>query len=160
MQQVITTIIYLALGVFVFLVVGALLPNLVKGSREHYDKTPGRAFLVGLVGIIVLAAFFVGSVTLVRSAGLDFFNALVLLVTVVFILGAVVGLTALTQSVGARLFPNQVAIMQNIYGVPLVVLASLIPYIGRALVFPYLLISGIGGVAIYVNDWRKNKSAT
>jgi len=112
---------------------------------------------VGLVTILVFAALFIGSVELVRSIGLSFLNVLVVLVILFFSIGILVGLTAATQTVGARLFPNQAVIMQNIYGVGLVIIASLIPYFGRYILLPFLIILGFGGIALSIIEWRKER---
>ena len=146
MEQVVQ-IVFIFVGIIaLFLVMGILMPGVIKSSRENFDKTPARAFGVGLATILVFAALFVGSVELVRSIGLSFLNVLVVLVILFFSIGIVVGLTAATQTVGARLFPNQAVIMQNIYGVGLVILASLIPYFGRFILLPFLLILWIRGL--------------
>ncbi len=157
MEQVLTVVVVFIMTVSFFIVVGVLLPGSVKTSRGHFEKTPGRAFQTGLIYVLVLLALFAGSVTLVRSTGLGFLNLIPLLVMLVFAYGAVVGLTAVSQSVGERAYPDHKAYQKNAYGAALVILASAIPYLGWAILFPYLLISGFGAAAIAFNESRKQK---
>ena len=74
-----------------------------------------------------------------------------------FAYGAVVGLSAVTQSLGARIFPEHSANRQIIYGTIVVLVAGLVPILGWIVLLPYLLISGFGGVAISYNESRKAK---
>lgn len=143
-----------------FLVVGALAPGLVKTSREHYEKTPGRTFWLGLVNVLFLAAVFIGIVVLMERTGLQFLAVFGIIVLVVFSFGAVVGMASITQTVGARLYPKHTSARQNLYGALLALLASLTPFVGWAVLFPYLLISGFGGSAIsYYESRKQNKAA-
>ena len=155
MDFVYRLIFYLFMPVALFWVVGALLPVLVKSSRKHIDKSHWRSFRIGLVYVAILAALFVGLITLTRSTGLDFLYLLPILLMLVFSIAAAVGFTAVTHSLGARIFPKHSANKQIIYGTFVVLLASQIPYLGLAVLFPYLLIAGLGGAAISFNDWRK-----
>ena len=155
MELAIQVVVVYGAGLALFLVVGIMLKRIVKGTRDSFDKTPARAFGVGLATILVFAALFVGSVSLVRSTGLDFLYVLVVLVLLLFSIGILVGFTAATQTVGARIFPNQAAMMQNTYGAGVVILAILIPFFGEFILFPFILISGFGGAALSFNDSRK-----
>jgi len=155
MPVALIVILYLVAPVALFWVLAALLPSRVKSSRKHFDKSHWQSFRIGLVYVAALLAAFTLLIILTRSSGLDFLFILPFLLLLVFVYGAVVGLSAVTQSLGARIFPEHSANRQIIYGTIVVLFASLVPYIGWVVLFPYLLISGFGGVAISLNDSRK-----
>jgi len=150
-------ILYFIAPVAFFWVVKALLPAIVRSSRETFDKSHWRSFKIGLVYVAALLALFELLITLTRSTGLDFLFILPLLLALVFAYGVVLGLTAVTQSLGARIFPEHSANRHIIYGTIVALVAGLAPILGWTVLFPYLLISGFGGVAISYNEMRKAK---
>lgn len=150
--------IYISISLIaMFLVVGVLFPGLLKNSREQFEKTPGRTFWLGLVNVLFIGAVFIGLIYLMENTKIQLILFLIIPIAALFSLGAIVGVSAVTQSIGIKLFPKHGPTKQAIYGALVSLLACLLPFVGWFLLSTYLVISGFGSVTISYYDWRKQK---
>ncbi len=122
----------------------ALFPKIVRRSKEAAERTPGRAFMLGLVNFLFLAAIGLGFGALSNGLDTEFFLFPALLIAAALTIGITLGLAGMAYLVGERLYPDHDQRKQILWGSFWVILASLTPFLGWFLLFPYLAITGLG----------------
>jgi MFS family permease len=161
MQQVFLGALLLISTPSLFLLIGALFPQLTDKTREVIEKSQGRTFLIGFVNLLFLAAILFISIFLVERVSLPpIFSILGLAAVAAFAIGTLVGLTSITHLIGERILPEHTQPQRNIRAAIILILALLTPIIGWYLFFPYTAILGFGGlVAAMFQKWRQHKNS-
>jgi hypothetical protein len=118
---------------------------------------PGRAFLLGLINTLFVAALFIGLAALAEASGIGLLLLLALLLLVIYLIGLVFGLTGMAQLVGGRLCPAWSPNRRHIAGALALILGCLLPYIGWFGLFVYVSLLGVGGVIL--SFFRKDQPA-
>jgi len=142
-----------------FAIVVALFPERVARTHAIAARTPGRAFLVGLVNGLFLAAITLGLVALTQTLRLvAAVPALVLLIALV--IGLVLGLAGIVQLLGERLFPRREGVRRTCLSTLAIALGCALPYVGWFVLLPFLATLGLGSLIIsLVQDARRTTPA-
>jgi hypothetical protein len=138
-----------------FLVLGAFFPRRTTKTMNVVQQMPGRSFGIGLVNFL-----FFGTITFVMFGIADTFQEsgnnilnLILLIPTLLLTGALlsllfVGLTALSNLLGERLFPELTQWRKTFWGTVVLGVASSIPAVGWGLLFPLIALTGFGAVIL------------
>ena len=137
-----------------FAIVVVLFPDRVARTHAVAARTPGRAFLVGLVNGLFLTAISGGLVALTQTLG--FVAALPgLLIMIVLVIGLALGLAGVVQLLGERLFPRREGLGRTGLSTLVVALGCALPYVGWFVLLPSLAMLGLGAFIIsLVQDAR------
>jgi hypothetical protein len=137
----------LALGVglaALLLLCDVAFPNLVARARRNVERMPLRSLLVGLVNF----SFF-GLIAAALLSGDESARALGLLVGTVLLSFVALGLAAVAQLVGERLWPDDPsAVRRLLAGAATLELAALVPLVGWFAVTALAGLLGYGAVVI------------
>jgi hypothetical protein len=129
------------------LVCQALSPRLVSRARATVERTPGRAFAVGLINLIFFGLLVVACFTIGATFGAVALVGLLLATIVASVMA--IGMTAVARLVGERLRPDDgLAARQLLVGVVVLELAALVPLVGWIAVTTLTLLTGGGAVII------------
>jgi hypothetical protein len=143
-----------------FHIVGSLFAKSVATSRAITEEMQPRAFWLGLVNSLVLAAIvviFFGIAERIRFPGIFLPGALVFLYLAV---GIIFGLTGIVQLLGERLFPDLSPLRRNSYSSGLLALACLTPFVGWWGLLPYLVILSFGSFFVgQYQAYREKRAA-
>jgi hypothetical protein len=132
-----------------------LFPRVVERSRLAADRSPGRAFTVGLVNFLFFGAVGLGFATISDGAGGNLFLFPAMVILAVLSVGIFIGLTGIVLLLGERMMPEQNLRRQTFWGGVVIILASLTPFIGWFIFFPYVGLVGLGG---FIIGWfRRNR---
>lgn len=127
-----------------FVALGAFFPRRIERTRREADRAPGRSLLIGVVNGLFLVALMLalegGGSGMLAGA----FRALVVVLAVLGIAAASLGLAAMVQLAGERLFPKSDPLPRTIGGAAILILACLTPYLGWFAFFPYVTLRGLG----------------
>jgi len=122
-----------------FVAMGALFPKQIADVKSKSSDMPGRSFLLGLINVV-----FISVLVAALSGGGDFPQLLGLILFAVLVIGLAFGLAGMAPLIGERLLPESSAVRQASWGAAIMVVASLTPFIGWFLLFPYLSFRGLG----------------
>lgn len=125
--------------VALFVAMGALFPRQIADVKSKSSDMPGRSFLLGLVNVVFLSV-----IAAALSGAGDFAQLLALLLFAILVIGLAFGLAGMAPLIGERLLPESSGVRQTGWGAAIMVVASLTPFIGWFLLFPYLSFRGIG----------------
>ncbi len=125
--------------VALFVAMGALFPRQIVAVKSTGSAMPGRSFLLGLINVLFLSV-----IVAALSGGGDFPQLLALLLFAVLGVGLAFGLAGMAPLIGERLLPESSGFRQAAWGAAIMVVASLTPFIGWFLLFPYLSFRGLG----------------
>lgn len=133
------------------LVVGAFFPARVTKSQRVLTQMAGRAFGVGFVnflffGVIALVLFSVAESGSGFVRGLLFTPALVITGFLAVLL--TFGLTGLVRELGARLFLDQTAWKQTMWGSIILAFACALPFVGWLLLLPCVVFVSVGATIL------------
>lgn len=143
------TIIVLGLClVALFAVLEVLFPRRVERTRQAADAMPGRAFLIGLVNFIFLAALVMGFSALGQNLGVPLFFLPALIFLVLLSIGLVFGLAGVVELAGERLFPEREALQRTVWGTSALYLACLTPFVGWFGLLIYVGLLGLGAFVV------------
>jgi hypothetical protein len=135
-----------------FLVLGAYFPRRVEQTRRAAEGSPGRSFLIGLVN----AVFVIGLVLALQGGGLDgVVQVLAVVLGILATLVVAIGLTAMVQLTGERLFPQMRPVARTAAGSAVLLVACLTPYVGWFGLFPYVTLRGLGA---FLLGWWTSRS--
>ena len=124
-----------------FLVLGAYFPRRVEQTRRAAERSPGRSFLIGLVN----ALFAIGLGLALQGGGLgNVVQILAVILGIFATVAGVLGLTAMAQLTGERLFPALRPVPRTAAGSAILFLACVTPYLGWFGLFPYVTLRGLG----------------
>lgn len=139
------------------LVVAALWPNLTQRAKQSLERSPGKAFLVGLVNYL-----FLGAISLVLL-NLGPVAALGLLLGAVLLVGTTLGLPGAAALVGARLHRLRQSEAtpwgEIVTGGVALDLAVLVPIVGWFLLLPGLFLWSFGAAALALVTREKVETA-
>ena len=143
MSEVTALVILAPLGalslVALFVAMGALFPRQIADVKSKSSDMPGRSFLLGLVNVVFLSV-----IAAALSGAGDFAQLLALLLFAILVIGLAFGLAGMAPLIGERLLPESSGVRQTGWGAAIMVVASLTPFIGWFVLFPYLSFRGIG----------------
>lgn len=127
-----------------------LFPGTIRRAQRAVGEMPGRSLLLGIVNLLFLIAL----VLVLSSAGersgggRGLLGALAIPPGLALIAGLLLGMACISALVGERLSPERGAVSQAVIGAASLVLASLTPFLGWFLFFPYAALVGLGGLVI------------
>ena len=148
----------IALSAF-FMVLGGLFQSLVTRSKNASGGMPGQSFLIGLVNALFFSVVALGFNALGDATGFEVLRLPALLLVVVFAILIAYGLSGMAWLIGERLFPERRWAVQLLLGSLSMILASLTPYLGWFLLFPYLCFRGLGGALLGITRGRRSELA-
>ncbi len=129
---------------------GVLFPSVVRRAQGAAGAMPGRSLVLGAVNLLFLTAL-----VLVLSAagnrgggGRGLLGVLAIPPGLALVSGLLLGLACMSALAGARLVPQRSPVAQTVIGAAALVLASLTPFIGWFVFFPYIALVGFGGLVI------------
>ena len=132
-----------------------LFPRVVERSRLAADRAPGRSFAVGLVNFLFFGAVGLGFAAISDGVGANVFLFPATVILAALSLGILVGLAGIVLMLGERMIPEGNPRRQIFWGSTVIILASLTPFIGWFIFFPYVGLVGLGG---FIIGWfRRNR---
>jgi hypothetical protein len=146
--RIVLAILLLDLGLIAyFMVVSALFPARVARAQALFERLPGRAFAIGLVNFLFFATAAFVLLSLANQAG-GLLKVILTLPALAFLLLLLImlslGLTAMVNLLGGRLFPDQTPWRRALTGAFLLGVGSAVPVAGWFLLFPYVGLCGMG----------------
>lgn len=130
-----------------FSVMGVLFADWVQGTREAAERMPGRATLLGVVNLL-FASIVIAALSAVGEGGA--LQLIALLLLSVLAIGVSFGMAGMAPLIGARLTPQASASRQVMWGSAAMLTASLTPFLGWFVLFPYLALRGFGALVIFL----------
>lgn len=135
--------------VALFTVMGVLFPRQISGVRSTAAAMPGRSTLLGFVNVLFLLIIAAALSAIGEGGGGGgLFQVLALILFVLLIAALAFGLAGMAPLIGERLLPEANATRQSTWGGAAMVVASLTPFVGWFLLFPYLSFRGLGAFVI------------
>lgn len=132
----------------------ALLPQVNARGKAVLQRSPWRAFFIGLVNYIFLG----GIVLVVSETGVELLNLVAVLILSFVVAVTAIGLSGLVALTGERLaglHSRDVSpLMQLIWGTLVLELAGLLPFVGWFLLVPIVLMTAFGGAIL---GWRNRQ---
>lgn len=130
-----------------FLVLTALFPARIAKTLEIANRTPGRAFVIGLVNFIFFLVIALTLFTLAEKVdgllkAILIFPAVV--IAAILSLALAFGLGSIANLIGERLAPAQPAWKRTLWGTLLLGLGGAVPLLGWFLLLPYAAWVGMG----------------
>ena len=145
-------IILLTIGlVAYFLVMNALFAPRIERTKSVAQSMPVRSAGIGLVNFVFFAVIAIVLLSVAESTGpfirsILIIPAVVILAALSFVLS--LGLVAMSNLIGERIFPNFSAWKQTLWGTVCLGLACALPFVGWLLLLPYVGFVGIGAVIL------------
>jgi len=145
-------IILLTIGlVAYFLVMNALFAPRIERTKSVVQSMPVRSAGIGLVNFVFFAVIATVLLSVAENMGpllrgILIIPAVVILAALAFVLS--LGLVAMSNLIGERIFPNFSAWKQTLWGTVCLSLACVLPFIGWFLLLPYVGFLGIGAVIL------------
>ena len=134
-----------------FLVIHALFPSRVTGTRSIAQSMPGRSFGIGFVNFAFFAVITLVLLSVAETAG-PFLRGILtlpaLLIVALLTIALSIGLAGMSNLIGERLFSDLPAWKQTLWGTVCLTLACALPFIGWFLLLPYVGFVGIGAVIL------------
>ncbi|MCH7609859.1 MAG: hypothetical protein IIA51_04010 [Chloroflexi bacterium] len=129
--------------VALFVAMRALFPRQIGDVKSTGSTKPGRSFLLGLINVSFLSV-----IVAALSGGGEFLQLVAILLFAVLVGGLAFGLAGMALLLGERLLPESSEIRQAAWGSAVMIVASLTPFVGWLLLFPYLLFRGLGALIL------------
>lgn len=123
-----------------------LAPDFTAEVREAAEASAGRAFWIGVLNLLFIGVVVVGLYALFQNIGVEALFILPMLMTAVVVVALLYGLAAMASYLGDGLGGAAEPWRATLKGGLLLLLASLTPYVGWFLIFPYLGLRGFGAV--------------
>ena len=143
-----------------FLVMNALFKPRIEQTKAVAQTMPIRSAGFGLVNFVffaVIAAVLLSVADAARPLiqAILTIPAVIILAALAFVLS--LGLIAMSNMIGERIFPNFAAWKQTLWGTVCLSLACALPFVGWFLLLPYAGCVGIGAVILgYFQREKKN----
>lgn len=131
-------------------------PRRVERLEEVLEGHWKRSFWLGLVNSLLAAAVLLGLAAL--GGALPFFFLPGFALAGLILTAVLFGLTALSISLGVRLFPDHGPFHRLTGGAGVMLLSFLVPIAGWFLLLPYALCLALGSVVLAVFQDKKQKS--
>lgn len=138
-----------------FIFVRGLFPVRVSKIQTTLEDNWKRSFWLGLVNTILITIFVVGFGSLGNGSPIFYIPAFAMYS--VFLIGLLFGFTAFVQILGERLFPDLSPVTRDVRSGTILLLTSLLPFVGWFLLFPYVISLSVGAVIITIFQERKKK---
>jgi MFS family permease len=135
---------------------GGFFPRRLERVQTVLEKNWKRSFWLGLVNILLAAAVLLGLAALGDAVPFFFLPGFALAGLV--LTAVLFGLSALSSSLGARLFPDHGPFHRLTGGAGVMLLSLLTPIAGWFLLLPYALCLALGSVVLAVFQDRNHKS--
>lgn len=143
-----------------FNVVYVLFKSWIEETKQNARDSAGRSLAIGFVNALLITALCVGLWALGDNTAVPLFSALGLILMAALVIAMVFGLTAMAVLVSERLLPEAQGWRQLAGGGGMLVLASLTPYVGWFLLFPYIAFRGLGGfIQSLARSWRERRES-
>ncbi|MFV1949875.1 MAG: hypothetical protein ACC633_08095 [Anaerolineales bacterium] len=137
-----------------FLITKGLFPECVVKVQTTLETNWKRSFWIGLLNTILISIFVFGLGSL--GSRVSLFYIPTFLVFGAFLIGLLFGLTAFIQILGDRLFLDCGPVKKDIRAGAVFLLASMLPFVGWFLIFPYIISLAFG--AVVITQFQRNKS--
>ncbi|MAT97080.1 MAG: hypothetical protein CL608_08060 [Anaerolineaceae bacterium] len=121
----------------------ALLPGRVARAQQIVQKSPGRAFVIGLVNFL-----FFGVLIAIFAQGADLGGLIAGTILLALMMVTAVGLAGINQIVQGRLYPNDGGVKVGLKTAVLLIAAGLVPLLGWFVLTPVLLLISLGAAII------------
>ncbi|HDD55155.1 MAG TPA: hypothetical protein ENG59_02805 [Chloroflexi bacterium] len=132
-----------------------LFPVRVDRVRQTLENNWKRSFWIGLLNTVLITIFVLGLGSL--GEGAPIFYIPTFGIYGAFLIGLLYGLAAFIGLLGDWLFPDQPPVKKDIRASAVFLLASLLPFVGWFLLFPYGISLGVGAVIITLFQNRRSK---
>jgi hypothetical protein len=130
-----------------FIVLSALFPARTAKTLEIANRTPGRAFVIGMVNFIFFLVIAMTLFTLAEKVD-GLFKAILILpaivMAVILSIALGLGLVSISNLIGERLSPALSAWKRTFWGTLLLGLGGSVPILGWFLLLPYAAWVGMG----------------
>ncbi len=134
-----------------FLCLDIFFPQRIARTLQVAETSQGRSFLLGLVNFLFFGAIAVALIALGENYGIRFIAIPAVVIAIILAAGLTLGLAAVAQLVGGRLFPERTHLQRNAWGGGVLILACLTPYVGWFGLFPFAALLGLGAL---IGGWR------
>lgn len=135
-----------------FLVVGALFAWRVEKTFNIVRQMPGRSLGIGFVNFLFFGAIATVLFAVSEGAGNGVIKFILLVpalvIAAVLVVFLSVGLSAMINLLGERVFPDLSAWRKIFWGTVILVFGSAIPMVGWFLLLPYAALTGFGAVIL------------
>jgi len=129
-----------------FIFIRGLFPAQVQKVTATLENQWKRSFWIGFANTVLITVIVLGLSSLGNNIPLLYFPAFA--VYGAFLIGLLFGLSAFIQILGNRLFPEFSPLKKDIRAGSVFLLASLLPFVGWFLLFPYTISLAVGAVMI------------
>lgn len=134
-----------------FLVIGAFFAKRVEKTQRAINLLTARSFGVGIVNFLFFGVIAVVLFSIAENTN-GFLQAILtipaLIITGLLVLLLTFGLTGMVNELGARLFSEQSAWKQIVWGSAALTFACALPFVGWFLLMPYVALTGFGAVIL------------
>ena len=137
------------------LMIRGLFPARVDRVRQTLENHWKRSFWIGLLNTVLITIFVLGLGAIGNSAPIFFVPTFGIYGA--FLIGLLFGLAAFVRVLGDQLYPDQGPVKKDIRGGTVFLLASLLPFVGWFLLFPYVVSLAVGAVVITLFQDRRSK---
>ena len=129
-----------------FIFIRGLFPIRVQNVQTTLEENWKRSFWIGLANTVLITIFVFGLASLGKNFAVFYFPAFAIYGA--YLIGLLFGLSAFIQILGDRLFPDLPPVKKDIRSGAVFLLASLLPFVGWFLLFPYSISLAVGAVMI------------
>jgi hypothetical protein len=138
-----------------FLVVGALFSERVVKTIKTIKQSPVRSLGIGFVNFVFFAAITIALFAFAeefqesgRTVPYSILMIPTLLLAAILVIILVLGLSAMINILGERIFPELSTWQKTFWGTVILAFGSAIPTVGWFLLFPYVALTGFGAVIL------------
>lgn len=138
-----------------FIFTRGLFPIRVDKVRSTLESNWKRSFWIGLVNTILITILVLGLGSLANGSPILLFPAFGIYGAL--LIGLLFGLSAFNLILGDKLFPDLDPVKRDIKAGTVLLLTSLLPFVGWFLLFPYVISLSVGAVVITLFQDRKKR---
>lgn len=135
-----------------FLVVNAFFNKRVLKTLNVAKQLPARSLGIGFVNFLFFGTVAVVLFAVAQGAGNDVISFMVfipsLLLATVLVILLSLGLSAMVNILGERVFPDLSTWQKSFWGTVILTLACAIPVVGWFLLLPFIALTGFGAVIL------------
>ncbi|MCC6297854.1 MAG: hypothetical protein IT314_01055 [Anaerolineales bacterium] len=135
-----------------FLVVDAFFNKRVLKTINAAKRLPARSFGIGFVNFLFFGTIAIVLFAVADGVGNDAIRVIVLIpslaLTTLLVIFLSLGLSAMVNILGERIFPDFPAWKKTFWGTVILTFASSIPFVGWFLLLPFISITGFGAVIL------------
>jgi hypothetical protein len=132
-----------------------LFPIRVNKIQHTLASNWKRSFWLGLVNTVLITIFIFGFGALGNGSPIFYIPAFAMYGA--FLVGLLFGLSAFIQILGEGLFPDLNPVKRDVRAGAVLLLTSLLPFVGWFLLFPYVVSLSVGAVVITLFQNRKKR---